>query len=94
VLADRQNAALATEAPSWLYELLSVLHARRATVLTLNYDNFIECAVESHYLYDWPSDNPVAGDDVLHDLPPSQESAAARRQCNTFRLLKLHEPRP
>jgi hypothetical protein len=92
VLTDRELAALSSEAPAWLFDLLSVLHARRATVLSVNYDNLIECAVDSHYLYDWPATKRVTAADVLNDLPPSPNSVGqpSALAASTFRLLKLH----
>jgi hypothetical protein len=44
-----QRRALA-RAPSWLFELLSVWHAERATVITFNYDTMVESGVESSIL--------------------------------------------
>ena len=40
--------ALCTDGSWWFYELLSVLHVSRATVITFNYDNLIECALEPY----------------------------------------------
>ena len=44
-MSQVQFEALMFPAPPWLYELLSVLHILRATVITTNYDNLVECAV-------------------------------------------------
>ena len=93
VLADRQASVLAAASEDWLYDLLSVLHARHATVLTLNYDNLIECAAESHFLLDWGTQQRVLSEEVLHDVPPSAERPIGMRKyllASTFRLLKLH----
>lgn len=93
VLVDRQATVLGAEAKDWLYDLLSVLHARHATVVTLNYDNLIECAAGSHYLLDWGTQQRVSTEDVLYDIPPSAERPVGMRKyllASTFRLLKLH----
>jgi hypothetical protein len=91
VLAAREQTVLEQVAPDWLYELLSVLHVRRAHVITLNYDALVEYGVESHYLWDYEMSQRVLSGDVLDDLPPLRQplrldgSVAA-----SFRLLKLH----
>jgi hypothetical protein len=93
VLVDRQDAVLGAGPKDWLYDLLSVLHARHATVVTLNYDNLVECAAESHYLNDWGAQQRVSTEDVLYDIPPSAERPVGMRKyllASTFRLLKLH----
>lgn len=50
VLGEAQEQALADEAPVWLYELLSVLHYRRCSVISLNYDTLIEVGINSMHL--------------------------------------------
>jgi len=50
VLEEAQEQALADEAPVWLYELLSVLHYRRCSVISLNYDTLIEVGINSMHL--------------------------------------------
>jgi hypothetical protein len=49
VLSEAQAEALGSGAPRWLSWLLSVLHQKRATVITTNYDNLVECCVEGHH---------------------------------------------
>lgn len=49
VLSEAQAEALGSGAPRWLPWLLSVLHQKRATVITTNYDNLVECCVEGHH---------------------------------------------
>jgi hypothetical protein len=49
VILDRQQKAL-RRAPPWLFQLLSVWHETRATVITFNYDTLVESGVESAYL--------------------------------------------
>lgn len=70
VLSESQERALADKALPWLYELLSVLHERRSTVITFNYDTLIEVGINSmdigtrelpplsHQLYDAASGAP------------------------------------
>ena len=93
VLVERQSAVLSAGAKDWLYDLLSIMHVRYATVVTLNYDNLIECAAETHYLHDWATSQRASSEDVLYDIPPSAERPVGMRKhllAGTFRLLKLH----
>ncbi|MHB8296784.1 MAG: hypothetical protein ACYDH5_19665, partial [Acidimicrobiales bacterium] len=46
VMRTRQRSALQKEPLEWLDDLISVLHARQATVVSFNYDNVVECAVD------------------------------------------------
>jgi len=50
VLDEAQAAAFTDEPPPWLYALVSVLHQRRSTIVSFNYDTAIETGVESHWL--------------------------------------------
>lgn len=90
VLAGRQAAVLAGDAPGWLSELVSVWHARRATVLTLNYDELIECTVDTYPPRDWAGRRWVTSTDILGDLPPTADHPPSQHLPATFRLLKLH----
>jgi hypothetical protein len=93
VVADRQAQAVSQDAPGWLYELLSVLHARRSTVLTLNYDNLVECAVDGEFLYGSDVGRWVTSSDILGGLPPLAAAGTfpgGGVLAATFRLLKLH----
>jgi hypothetical protein len=93
-LSERQLTALSSTAPEWFYTLLSVLHVRRPTVITLNYDDLVECGVDSHFLVNWDGRDQalVRGFDVINDMPPLPASPArwGRSVLPTFRLLKLH----
>ncbi|MDA8184905.1 MAG: hypothetical protein M0035_10845 [Actinomycetota bacterium] len=75
VLSEAQADALRSGGPGWLFELLSVLCISRATVISLNYDNLVECGVATGH---WRSTTNVAAptsylgiteDDVLDQLP-------------------------
>lgn len=74
VLRERQLRALGAPAPGWLDELLSVLHALEATVVSFNYDNVVECAVDGHCLADRAPDlggpQKVTSHDIVDRLPP------------------------
>ncbi len=72
VLVERQRAALLDDAPAWTDHMVSVLHARRSTVVTFNYDNVVECAVDGHCLTDSSDGIPrhVTSHDILDRLPP------------------------
>ena len=71
MLSETQLLTLENDAPSWFYEFLSTLHVLRARVLSLNYDNLIECGVQSLGLQaaDWLGPTPVNEDDLLEGLP-------------------------
>jgi hypothetical protein len=72
VLSELQEEALSAEVDGWFYEFLSVLHVLRAQVLTLNYDNFVECGVHALGLQSagWFGPTTVCEDDILAGLPP------------------------
>jgi hypothetical protein len=72
VLSELQAKALSVEADGWFYEFLSVLHVLRAQVITLNYDNYVECGVHTLGLQsaDWLGPTTVCEDDILAGLPP------------------------
>lgn len=73
VMRTRQCSALQKEPLDWLDDLISVLHARQATVVSFNYDNVVECAVDGHCLTDWSSGGSgraVTSHDIVDRLPP------------------------
>lgn len=72
VLSEIQATALSADAEGWFYEFLSVLHVIRAQVITLNYDNFVECGVHTLGLQSpgWFGPTTVCEDDILAGLPP------------------------
>ena len=70
VLDDAQSAAFTQRAPTWLFELLSVLHQRQSTVVTLNYDTALETGVETHWLI------PEAARPVSPNAPALERLAA------------------
>ena len=73
VMRTRQREALREEPLYWLDDLISILHARQATVLSFNYDNVVECAVDGHCLTDrtdgW-NGRAVTSHDIVDRLPP------------------------
>lgn len=73
VMRNQQILALQSAPPAWLDDLISVLHARQATVVSFNYDNVVECAVDGHCLMDWTGGGigrPVTSHDIVDRLPP------------------------
>ncbi|MGD0985496.1 MAG: hypothetical protein ABSA65_17045 [Acidimicrobiales bacterium] len=70
VLGERQLDVLARPAPEWFEELLTILHVQRAVVLTLNYDNFVECGLEAFQIHASYGAGYVGEEDVLDGLPP------------------------
>ena len=100
-LRDREYVAFSTDAPSWLYDLVGLMHHRRMVVITFNYDTAVETAVRSHSL--WHRNGiarQVVPDDVLANMPPLYAGgvpvvgvgppSAAEAPAQTFQLLKLH----
>jgi hypothetical protein len=71
VLSVTQETALAGMAPPWFYQLLSLLHAYRASVVSMNYDNLIECGVETMRMAapGYPALKFVREEDILDGLP-------------------------
>jgi len=92
LLLDAQREALMQPAPTWLYDLVSVLHRRRATVITLNYDILVEAGVQSHEIWDPEVRRRVQPGDLLRNLPalPHIGARLVGPLCHTFTLLKLH----
>jgi len=69
ILIERENEALTGQMPPWLANLLFAWHVRQATVISFNYDNLIECGVNSQHLPMFDR-YPVSIHDVLNRLPP------------------------
>lgn len=69
ILIERENVTLTGQMPPWLAKLLFAWHVRQATVISFNYDNLIECGVNSQHLPMFDR-NPVSIHDVLNRLPP------------------------
>ncbi len=76
ILVDAQRSALVTHPHEWFYQLLALMHVRRATIITFNYDTLIECGVETMRL-PAPSSNwqgvprAIREEDILGGLPKS-----------------------
>ncbi len=83
VMVERQDQALtpweekdpALGPNEWLYDIVSLFHQRRTTVITLNYDNLVEHAAASSFLWGEPTTPWVVGravrtDDLFDGLPP------------------------
>jgi hypothetical protein len=80
ILTERESSVLQEPMPEWLAKLLFAWHVRNATVISFNYDNLIECGVNSQHLpmYDR---RPVRTHDILNrlpPLPPSRQSEETR----------------
>lgn len=73
VLGGSQLRALEANAAPWVMQLISVLHFSRATVINMNYDNLIECAVGTHSRPRGPDYGyehlRVTEDDILNGVP-------------------------
>ena len=82
VLGEREREALQGTAPAWLDDLLRVWHLRRSTVITFNYDNVVDCAVDGHCLTDLSAhpSRPVTSHDTLDRLPPLPPSLLAEER--------------
>lgn len=74
VLSERQAAALLYGLPEWLDDLLSTLHANEATVLSSNYDNILEAAIDTRRLIDRASHSAngphISSHDIVDRMPP------------------------
>lgn len=95
VLTLIEDEVATEELPRWFYRLLSVLHARRATVVTFNYDRLIETGIERLDLGDFSSQYrgvKVQWHSPLHDLPspPALPGLLGEERVDTLRLCKLH----
>lgn len=70
LLAECQLIALRDGAPEWFEAFVTLLHVQRAAVITLNYDNFVECAVSTFALAQRNGSRAVDEEDLLQGLPP------------------------
>lgn len=80
------------ELPSWLPDLVSVWHDRRAQVVTFNYDTLVERCLDQLELADGSSERRICAGDVLDGIPPSGNNSQLLTGLgtDTFRLVKLH----
>jgi len=92
VLGESVQETLASSAPLWLSELVSVAHKRRATLITFNYDPLIECVVGTQLLRDGSLGEPVYWAEITGNVPswPPGSMRLAAEKAHTLRLLKLH----
>ncbi|WP_276937942.1 hypothetical protein [Ferrimicrobium acidiphilum] len=90
VLMQREQEALTSTILEWFAKLLFAWHVRKATIISFNYDNLVECGINSQHLPD-TGGYPIGVHDALLNLPPipftMQEPEASP---STFRLIKLH----
>jgi len=94
VLSEAEKSTLEEKPPPWLASLTLLLHHRRATVVTFNYDRLLEVALERLLIVDpSPRDPALVGiRDVLWNRPPVAvgDDVYGGNFFPTFRLLKLH----
>ena len=97
VMRIRQHCALQGAPLAWLDDLISVLHARQSTVISFNYDNVVECAVDGHCLTDWTggwTGQVVTSHDIVDRIPPLPPAILSGelpdQVARSLRLLKLH----
>ncbi len=93
LLMERENEALVGECPDWLYKLIGIAHALRATLITFNYDTLVERTAEAHDLGVWGLPlSQASWNDVVDSLPPypPQPARWSGPTEPTLRLLKLH----
>jgi hypothetical protein len=72
ILTERENEALNCPIPDWLAKLIFAWHIRQATVISFNYDNVVEAAVQSQRLPLYFDGYPVRTHDILNRLPPAR----------------------
>lgn len=91
VLASVEAAVFHDPAPAWLNDLLTVLHYRQATVVTLNYDTVVEVGVASLGL-PGPNGVLISPRDILRGMLtlPNVGMQFQSPVAPTFELLKLH----
>ncbi|EQD53135.1 hypothetical protein B1B_10413, partial [mine drainage metagenome] len=93
-LNDTEGRAFREESPPWLRQLTLLLHFRRATVITFNYDRLLEATLERLNVLASVngSDQRVGIRDVLWNRPPPPRADEVWTEgfLPTFRLLKLH----
>jgi len=91
-LGSCETSVLYTQIPTWLSDLLKLLHHTRATVVSLNYDTLIEAGVASLDLPGLQGGERTTPRDILNDTPPLPNIGArfGGPIQPTFRLLKLH----
>ncbi|WP_298344094.1 hypothetical protein [Ferrimicrobium sp.] len=80
VLTRREQGVLKDQLPEWFAKLLFAWHIRQATVISFNYDNLVECGVNTQYLPMFDR-YPISVGDVLRripHLPPSRQSDDSR----------------
>ena len=95
VMCEIELSAVGEGLPPWLDRLVSALHARRATVVTFNYDRILERTLAGLNLGDFskePGEHRIGWADPLDQVPPyppnpSRWAGSARQ---TLRLCKLH----
>jgi hypothetical protein len=95
ILSECEWTACTSAPPDWLFELLAILHFRRASVVTFNYDNLVEIGVASMPLWPKGSAPQITTADILGDTPPAATATFAfdgglTELSPTFRLRKLH----
>lgn len=95
VMTSAEAAAVQAGLPDWLGRFVASLHARRATVISFNYDRLVERGLHELGLHDF--DNPQGAEpiqwfDALDELPPLPASSTwlGGSPHATLRLLKLH----
>jgi len=94
VLCSVEHGVASAGWPGWLYEFVATLHARRATVLTFNYDRLIERSLDDLSLADFSTAGAesVQWHAPLNQVPsyPPVPSRWSGELASTFRLCKLH----
>ena len=93
-LSYAEGRVLQEPPPSWLRQLTLLLHFRRATVITFNYDRLLEAALDRLDVLELGSgsDRRVDIRDALWNRPPVPRANEvwAGDFSPTFRLFKLH----
>lgn len=74
ILTERENEALKCPIPDWLAKLIFAWHIRQATVISFNYDDIVEAAVQSQrlplYFEGYLGEYWARTHDILNRLPP------------------------
>jgi hypothetical protein len=70
VLTSAEATVFGAAPPDRFFDLIFVLHHRKATVLTLNYDTIVEVGVASLGLMGLSGNGHVSVNDLLQNMPP------------------------
>jgi hypothetical protein len=94
ILQEREAAAMATNCPEWLLNLLQGWHKESAIVITFNYDTLVESAIPIAGLYDAVNKIATPWATAINFTPTGAGTTIGEQgqsvSWKTFQLLKMH----